>query len=106
MSFSGAFGRENENKYVSNLEFEVIKGRRTRIDTLFKLVTDLIYEFEVGVALPDLEPVRVIGAYNKLANGHTVRLINCTALLEKSFTSLVKPTNVWQMCLFQIVESR
>ena len=72
MSFSGAFGRENENKYVSNLEFEVIKGRRTRIDTLFKLVTDLIYEFEVGVALPDLEPVRVIGAYNKLANGHTV----------------------------------
>lgn len=72
MSFSGAFGRENENKYVSNVEFEVIKGRRTRIDTLLKVVTDLIYEFEVGVKLPDLEPVNVIGAYNKLENGHTV----------------------------------
>lgn len=73
MFFAGAFGRENENKYVSNVEFEVIKGRRTRIDTLFKLVTDLIYEFEIGVALPDLEPVRVIGAYNKLSNGHSAK---------------------------------
>lgn len=72
MSFAGAFGRENENKYVSNVEFEIIKGRRTRIDTLLKIATQHIYEFEVGVSLPDLEPVRVIGAYNKLEHGHSL----------------------------------
>ncbi|XP_053394173.1 apolipophorins-like [Mercenaria mercenaria] len=72
LSFAGAFGKENDNKYISNLEFEIIKGRRTRIDTVLKIATQKMYEFEVGVKLPELEPVRALGSYIREENGHTV----------------------------------
>lgn len=72
MSFAGAFGKENDNRYMSNLEFEIIKGRRTRLDTVLKIATDKLYEFEVGARLPDLEPVRILGSYMKENNGHSI----------------------------------
>ncbi|WAR23117.1 APLP-like protein [Mya arenaria] len=71
MSFAGEFGRETENKYVNNVEFEIIKGRKTKIETALKIATHSMYEVEVGLSLPDLEPVRVIGAYNMVENGYT-----------------------------------
>ncbi|XP_060596717.1 uncharacterized protein LOC132750705 [Ruditapes philippinarum] len=72
LSFAGAFGKENDNKYISNLEFEIIKGRRTRIDTMLKIATQKMYEFEIGVKLPQLEPVRILGSYTNEENGHSV----------------------------------
>ncbi|KAL4235628.1 hypothetical protein ACF0H5_004023 [Mactra antiquata] len=72
VSFAGGFGKENDNKYVSNLEFEIIKGRRTRIDTVLKLAQDKLYEFEVGVQVPEVEPLRVIGAYTQEENSHSI----------------------------------
>jgi len=71
MMFAGEFGRELENKYVNNIEFEIIKGRKTKIETALKIATHSVYEVEVGVSLPDLEPVRVIGAYTHQEKGYT-----------------------------------
>lgn len=71
MSFDGAFGKENDSKYICSLEFEIIKGRRTRIDSVLKIATEKMYEVEMGVKLPDLEAVRVLGSYIKEENGHT-----------------------------------
>ncbi|KAH3831767.1 hypothetical protein DPMN_105037 [Dreissena polymorpha] len=71
MMFAGEFGRKEENRYISNLEFEVIKGRRTKINTILKVATNQMYEVELGLSLPDLEPVRVIGAYNQRDKGYS-----------------------------------
>ena len=49
LSFSGAFGKESPNKYISNVEFELIKGQRLRIDTMLKIATDRMYEAMVQV---------------------------------------------------------
>ena len=49
LSFAGAFGKENANKYISNIEFELIKGQRSRIETMLKIATDHMYEAMVEI---------------------------------------------------------
>ena len=69
MFFAGAFGKEAVDKYISSFEFEIIKGRKTKVDAMLKIATHRIYEAEVGVQLPDLDPVRVRGMYTKEKDG-------------------------------------
>ena len=69
MSFSGAFGKESANKYISNVEFELIKGQRLRIDSFLKIATDKMYEVMVEVQRENAALLKLEGGFAREEKG-------------------------------------
>ena len=69
VSFSGSFGKEGPNKYLSNVEFELIKGQRSRIDLMLKTASDTMYEGMIEVHRPNEPSLKLEGGYTKEEKG-------------------------------------
>ena len=71
VSFSGAFGKEGPNKYISNVEFELIKGQRSRIDLMLKIASELMYEGMIEIHRPNDPAIKLEGGFTREENGFT-----------------------------------